>query len=482
MSKTEQVRLAEGLTVCRVITGLWQIADLERSGELYDRELATAAMDAYVKAGLTAFDMADHYGSAELIAGDYWQANPGAIVCLTKWVPEPGPISKRAVRSAVERALKRLQREQLELMQFHTWRYCDLHWLDALFYLQELKAEGLIGALGVTNFDTAHLHVALASGIQLASNQVSYSLIDQRARGAMAALCQRYGVKLLAYGTVAGGLLSERWLGQPDPGLAGLATWSQLKYYRFIQAAGGWVRFQTLLQALSKVAARHGAAMATVASRFILEQPAVAAVIIGARLGQSAHITDTLKLFRLQLTDEDKAALDAALAQLKAIPGDCGDEYRRPPFLTASGDLSHHLDKFPPAYPVERLEGRELVSSGTPWEALAGYCRAVRCGDTITVSGTTATHGARLIGGADAAAQTHAIIDKIEGAISALGGKLEDVVRTRIFVRNLEDWEVVARAHGARFRHIRPANTLVQAALVGAEYLVEIEAEAVITA
>ena len=116
--------------------------------------------------------------------------------------------------------------------------------------------------------------------------------------------------------------------------------------------------------------------------------------------------------------------------------------------------------------------------SGTVWEEVAGFSRAVRTGDHIAVSGTTATHGDRLIGGDDPAAQTHFVIDKIEGALEALGGKLEDVCRTRIFVPKLADWEPVARAHGQRFGAIRPANTLVQAGLIGSGYLVEIEAEA----
>jgi enamine deaminase RidA (YjgF/YER057c/UK114 family) len=120
------------------------------------------------------------------------------------------------------------------------------------------------------------------------------------------------------------------------------------------------------------------------------------------------------------------------------------------------------------------------VSSGTPWEELAGYCRAVRHGGRVMVSGTTATHGDRPIGGGDPAAQFHFVIDKIEGALRSLGARLEDVVRTRVFVRRLEDWEAVARAHGERFRHVRPANTLVQAALVGEDNLVEVEAEALV--
>jgi enamine deaminase RidA (YjgF/YER057c/UK114 family) len=333
----------------------------------------------------------------------------------------------------------------------------------------------------LTNFDTAHLHIVLHSGIDIVSNQVCYSLLDLRARDAMTKLCLQRGVKLLAFGTVAGGFLTERWLAKPEPDWQDLDTWSQMKYRRFIDAAGGWASFQDLLHAVDKVARGHGVSMANIASRYILEQPAVGGVIIGARLGESEHIQDNLGLFQFSLDEHGRSVIDDALAKLQLIPGDCGDEYRRSPFLTASGDLSHHLESFPPPYEVQRgADGRSMALSGTPWEELAGYCRAVRLGDRILVSGTTSTHYDRTIGGTDAAAQLHFVVDKVDGALQSLGSRLEDVVRTRVYVRDLSDWEAVARAHGMRFRDILPANTLVQAQLVGAEYLVEMEVEAVV--
>ena len=220
--------------------------------------------------------------------------------------------------------------------------------------------------------------------------------------------------------------------------------------------------------------------MANVACRAVLEEPGVGGVIIGARLGASEHIQDNLRLFSFELDDGDRAELGEALSSLEPIPGDCGDEYRKPPFLTASGDLTHHFDSAPPPYTV-RPDGRgDRVLSGTIWEEIAGFSRAVRRGDRVLVSGTTATHGDRVIGGSDPAAQTHFIIDKIEGALQSVGGSLDDVVRTRIYVRNESDWEPVSRAHGARFGAVGPANTLVRAEPIGDEYLVEMEAEAVL--
>jgi aryl-alcohol dehydrogenase-like predicted oxidoreductase/enamine deaminase RidA (YjgF/YER057c/UK114 family) len=482
--RVERRTLAPGLTISRVLTGLWQLADMERDGRTVDLDRAATAMAAYVSAGLTTFDMADHYGPAEVVAGRYRaDAPPGAVQLLTKWVPKPGPISRAEVRAAVERALTRLQGDTIDLLQFHAWNYADPSWLEALFHLQDLKAEGLIRHLGLTNVDTAHLRVVVASGIEVVSNQVSFSLLDQRAAHGLAEFCTQHHVELLAYGTVAGGWLTERWLGQDEPDWERHGTWSQMKYGRFMRAVGGWAALQRLLQAAAAIAARHGVSIANVASRFILEQRGVAGVIVGARLGEREHIADTLRLFSFSLTDDDRAELRRALDTLLPIPGDCGDEYRKPPFLTASGDLSHHLDSMPSPYRVVAgADGRTRCFSGTPWEPLAGYARAVRHGRRISVSGTTATLGSRLIGGRDAAAQAHFAIDKIEGALQSLGATLADVVRTRVFVKNVGDWEAVARAHGARFGGIMPANTLVAAPLIGEEYLVEIEADAEIQA
>jgi len=476
----ERIALAPDLGINRVITGLWQIADMEREGRVLDLDATAEAMAPYVDAGFTTFDMADHYGSAELIAGRHRAAHPSpATQLFTKWVPKPGPISRDDVRTAVERAVERLQGKPVDLMQFHAWTFADAHWLDALSYLFELRQEGLIRHIGVTNFDAAHLRIAVASGIPVMTNQVSFSLLDQRAAGRLSNVCLQYGVKLLAYGTVAGGLLSARWHARPEPPKDDLTTWSLMKYGRFMQSAGGWDALQRVLNVTAAIAAKHDVSMANVACRHILDFPAVAGVIIGARLGERAHVEDNARLSTLRLDDEDRGMLRNVLATLTPIPGDCGDEYRKPPYLTASGDLSHHVQAFPAPYAVTKVsETRSYCLSGTVWEPLAGYSRATRQGNRIMVSGTTATHGPRPIGGSDAAAQTHFVVDKIEGALVSLGGTLEQVVRTRVFVDDIAHWEPIARALGERFGHILPANTMVQAKLIGEGYLVEIEADA----
>jgi aryl-alcohol dehydrogenase-like predicted oxidoreductase len=413
----ERARLAPDLEISRILTGLWQVADMEHGGHILDAATAAVAMGPYVEAGYSTFDMADHYGSAELIVGEYISRHGGdTIQALTKWVPKPGPAKRDDVRAAVELALERLRLDSLDLLQFHAWSYPDPAWLDCLFYLQELQSEGLIRHLGLTNFDTAHLRMVLTSGIGVVSNQVSHSLVDRRASGAMSELCREHDVKLLAYGTLAGGLLSERYLGVEEPRVDELETWSKRKYKRFIEVSGGWDAFQGLLQTLSGVAARHEVSIPHVATRWVLDNPVVGGVIVGARLGESEYIDENLKVFDLVFDDQDRERIDEALEGMGLTPGDCGDEYRKPPFLTAAGDLSDHFDDFPPPYEViEEDDGRLRTVSGVPWEDWVAYSRGVRKGERIVVTGTTASHGERLIGGSDAYSQAQFAIDKIEG-------------------------------------------------------------------
>lgn len=473
--------LTDDLDISQVLTGLWQVADIERSGEQIDPETGADHLAAYFADGFTTFDMADHYGSAEIIAGHLLnrQSDGARAQICTKWCPEPGPMTADVVRAGVQARLDRLGVDRIDLLQFHWWSFEHPAWLDALHEMARLQQDGLIGALGVTNFDTAHLRLALSDGVPIVTNQVSFSMLDRRAAGDLSDLCTRTGVRLLAYGTLCGGYLSDRWLDRTEDFPS---DWSKMKYKRFIGAAGGWDGYQGILKAAHRVALKHGCSISNVATRWVLDQPAVAGVIVGARLGEAQHKADNARLFALSLDDEDRATLQTAFDRTRAIPGDCGDEYRQPPFLTASGDLTDHLDAMPQAHrAVTSKAGDMQVLTGTKWEDIAGYCRAQRIGDRILVSGTTAIAGQdRAVAPDDAGAQTTFILDRVLAAVTALGGRAEDIVRTRIYAIDEADALNISRAHGAVFGKIKPANTLVLVAGLIGDHRVEIEAEAIV--
>ena len=203
-------------------------------------------------------------------------------------------------------------------------------------------------------------------------------MIDLRlVRGRLGKICIENDVGILAYGTLLGGFLSENWVGKPEPQDIESLNWSLKKYLRFIHAAGGWSAFQEVLVALSTVAKRHSVMIPAVATRYVLELQPVRAVIVGTRLnnGSDKYTASNLSVFSFRLTEDDHNLIARAQESLTNIPGDCGDEYRRAPYLTASGDLSHHLsqkrDKFEEIEKALKAGQRIEYASGGPWESIA---------------------------------------------------------------------------------------------------------------
>ncbi len=330
-------RLTDDLTICRLLNGLWQVSGAH--GRIEPSAAIRNMLD-YHDAGFTTWDLADHYGPAEDFIGSFRREltkrdGPAAlqnIQAFTKWVPRPGRMTRPLVEAAIDISRRRMAVNTLDMLQFHWWDYADRNYLDALKHLADLQSEGKIQHLALTNFDTERLRIITEAGIRIVSNQVQYSIVDQRPAARMAAFCRQHGISLLTYGTLGGGLFSERYLGQPEPSPADLPTASLRKYKNMIDAWGSWSLFQELLQTLKIIAARHGTGIPQVATRFVLDQPTVAGVIIGARLGLRDHHAENARVFDLSLAAEDNAAIAAVTARsrdLMRVIGDCGDEYRR---------------------------------------------------------------------------------------------------------------------------------------------------------
>ena len=328
--------LAPNLTICRILNGMWQVA----GGHGYiDHELAIADMLRYHDAGFTTWDLADIYGPAEDFIGQFrrrllklkGKEELERVQSLTKWVPQTGKVTRSFVNENIDRSLRRMSVSSLDLLQFHWWDYDNPYYMDALRYLSDLRDEGLIKHIGLTNFDTERMQIMIDSSLRIVSNQVQYSIIDRRPEVKMIPFCLEHNISLLAYGSICGGLISERYLGTVEPSTAELNTASLRKYKQMIDAWGGWDLFQKLLLTLKSIAQKYDVSVVNVATNYILAKAAVAGVIIGDRLGIVDHRNDNTRVFNFDLDKSDCYAIDAVCTNannLFEIIGDCGDEYR----------------------------------------------------------------------------------------------------------------------------------------------------------
>ncbi|WP_341524681.1 aldo/keto reductase [Nostoc sp. UHCC 0302] len=334
---SSRLQFTHDLNICRILNGMWQVSGAH--GRI-NPQSAIQDMFKYLDAGFTTWDLADHYGPAEDLIGEFRRqliATRGQealtnVQAFTKWVPRPGKMTKKLVEENINISLRRMDVESLDLMQFHWWEYQDKNYLDALKYMAELQTEGKIKYLALTNFDTEHLKIITEAGIKIVSNQVQFSLVDRRPEVNMVQFCQQHDIKLFTYGTVCGGLLSEKYLGKPEPRSFDLTTASLRKYKNIVDGWGGWRLFQELLATLKEIADKHKVTISNVAVRYILDKPTVGGVIVGARLGVSEHIEDNAKVFNLSLDVEDLNLIDTISdnsRDLYQLIGDCGDEYRR---------------------------------------------------------------------------------------------------------------------------------------------------------
>ena len=323
MSAIPRLELAPGYTISRVLKGGWQLAG--GHGPV-DDAAASGDMDRFVEAGVTTFDCADIYTGVEALIGRWLKrrrGDAGADVQVhTKYVPDLDrlPVHSRAdVVRGVDRSLARLGRERLDLVQLHWWDYGVPGYVEAAVWLDELRRAGKIRHVGLTNFDQQRLSEIVAGGAAITSHQVQYSVIDRRPAAGLAAKCARDRIGLLCYGAVAGGFLSERYLGEPDP-VAPLENRSLVKYRLIIDEFGGWNRFQEMLAALGRIASRHQATIGAVAIRWVLDQPGVSGVIVGAR--HSRHLDQIRKACVLALDDTDRLEISRVQSASRGPDGD----------------------------------------------------------------------------------------------------------------------------------------------------------------
>ena len=322
----ETVALRPGYRISRLVKGGWQLAGDHGPVE---RSRAVADMAAFVDAGIVAFDCADIYTGVEEMIGSFLArlaatrgaASAAAIKVHTKYVPDLAALSRidrRSVARVIDRSLARLGRERLDLVQFHWWDFSAPGWTECAGHLAALQAAGKIDRIGVTNFDEGRLAEITASGVDVVSAQVQYSLLDRRPEGGFLEWAGANRVAVFAYGALAGGFLTDRWLGEPDPGFT-FANRSLVKYRLIIEEFGGWGLFQELLRTLRGIADRRGADIPAVAVRAVLDAPGTAAVILGARYAD--RLLRTLRVFSIALDDADRAAIRAVQARARGPAG-----------------------------------------------------------------------------------------------------------------------------------------------------------------
>ncbi|MCE7997118.1 MAG: aldo/keto reductase [Roseivirga sp.] len=316
----ERIELQPGYSISRVIKGGWHLAGGHGS---IDEPQAIEDMHAFVKAGITTFDCADIYTGVEELIGKFLkqyhaQFTAGelpAVQIHTKYVPDYDKLASLSfadTQRVIDRSLKRLGVERLDLVQFCWWDYQFPKYVEAATHLAELQRQGKIRHIGVTNFDAAHLTEIVEAGVSIASNQVQYSVLDHRPEKDMEPLAVAHNIPFLCYGTVAGGFLSDRYLGAPDP-KAPLENRSLIKYRLIIDEFGGYGSFQNALQTLRILADKYQVGIAEVASRYILQKPKVGGVIIGVR--NRNHLAALQQLSGFELQQEDMGIIRQLVAK-----------------------------------------------------------------------------------------------------------------------------------------------------------------------
>lgn len=322
----DRVELQPGYSISRIIKGGWHLAG--GHGNIGE-EQALADMLRFAESGITTFDCADIYTGVEELIGKFLQQQKDAfssgsleiIQVHTKYVPDYSALAtltKDQIEQTIDRSLKRLGVERLDLVQFAWWDYTFPKYVDTALHLKELQAKGKIRFLGITNFDAAHLKEMLDAGVDFVSNQVQYSVLDQRVEQDYASLHKSTPISYLCYGAIAGGFLSNRYLGQPAP-TDPLENRSLTKYRLIIEEFGSWEFFQDLLGHLNSIGKNHDQGIAEVAARYVLQKEHVAGIIVGAR--NSKHLEKLCSLANFGLSQKEIKSIDSFIEKSNGPKG-----------------------------------------------------------------------------------------------------------------------------------------------------------------
>jgi aryl-alcohol dehydrogenase-like predicted oxidoreductase len=325
----EKQELLPGYQISPVIKGGWQLSAGHSLDRKIEEESAVNDTVAFIEAGISTLDFGDIYIGVEELVGkalvrlkDRYGASAREMVQLhTKYVPNENALADfdiSDVKTIVDRSLSRLGIEQVDLVQFHWWKYEESRYIDAMAELFKLKTEEKIRHVGITNFDLPRAKEFTDAGFKPASTQVQYSLLDRRVENGLGKYCMENGIGIIAFGTVAGGFISEKYLRKPEPDA--FATRSNIKYKLIIDDFGGWDLFQELLALLDSIAKSHQTDIASISSAWSLGRPGVKAVIVGAR--NLDHLERNLGIPNIKFTKDELSAIDQLLAQSKGPEGD----------------------------------------------------------------------------------------------------------------------------------------------------------------
>ena len=325
----EKIELVPGYLISPIIKGGWQLSVGHSLDRKIEEERAIEDMIGFIEAGISTLDFGDIYVGVEELVGKtlnrlrkmHGEEAREKVQLHTKYVPNEKMLKtydKSDVQLIVDRSLHRLAVDQVDLVQFHWWNYADPGYLDAMAELFRLKNEGKIRHVGITNYDLEHTREFTDAGFKPASTQVQYSLLDRRVENGLGDYCLENGIGIVAFGTVAGGFISEKFLGISEPN--DFSTRSNVKYKLIIEDFGGWNLFQELLSLLNLIAVKHQTDIASISSAWTLSRPGVKAVIVGAR--NLDHLQRNLEIPRITLSDPDLGSIDELLMQSTGLSGD----------------------------------------------------------------------------------------------------------------------------------------------------------------